>query len=204
MNGDLFFDAMDYLDEGMIEAVDALRTRKRPAIHIWRRLASAAACICILIGGVWAAGQYGRLRSTEVHDSVDQEMDCTDHYSHAFVRITVASEDQVIATIADLQKVSAVYTFLQNSIDSAIPPQYSADEKYAQASPDGTNGHPESADGAGNTLVENNTVITLITADGETRIYRFHGQLLTEEDSGKHVILTVDRLQELNEILSEK
>lgn len=60
MNQDLFFDAMDYIDDDMIEAVDALRTKKKPAVNrTWIRWASAAACVCIVMGGIFAASRFG-------------------------------------------------------------------------------------------------------------------------------------------------
>lgn len=83
MNQDLFFDAMDYIDDNMIEAVDALRSRKKPtANRAWIRWASAAACVCIVAGGVFAASRFGlfdRIGKTE-SDGADNEiaMDGTD------------------------------------------------------------------------------------------------------------------------------
>lgn len=72
MNQDLFFDAMDYIDDDMIEAVDALRAKKKPAVNrTWIRWTSAAACVCIVMGGVWIWRQMYDSAENEsaVHDN---------------------------------------------------------------------------------------------------------------------------------------
>ncbi len=56
MNKDLILDAMEFIDDDMLEDVNTLRSGsplKRS--RIWMRYASAAACICIVLGGmlVW-------------------------------------------------------------------------------------------------------------------------------------------------------
>ncbi len=56
MNKDLILDAMEYIDDELLEDVNTLRAGsplKRS--RIWMRYASAAACVCIVLGGmlVW-------------------------------------------------------------------------------------------------------------------------------------------------------
>ena len=60
MNKDLIFDAMEYIDDDMLEDVNTLRSGS-PVKHsrIWMRYISAAACVCIVLGGVFAASRYG-------------------------------------------------------------------------------------------------------------------------------------------------
>ncbi len=72
MNQDLFFDAMDYIDDDMIEAVDVLRTKKKPSVNrTWIHWASAAACAVIVLGGVWA--------SRQMYDSAENELTGNDN-----------------------------------------------------------------------------------------------------------------------------
>ncbi|MBQ8401838.1 MAG: hypothetical protein IJX14_07915, partial [Clostridia bacterium] len=64
MNQELFFDAMEYIDEDMLEAVDALRTGKKTDMNrTWIRRTSAAACVCIVLGGIFAASRFHHLKS---------------------------------------------------------------------------------------------------------------------------------------------
>ena len=66
MSQELFFDAMEYIDDDMLEAVEALRTKKKPGVNrTWIRRASAAACVVIVLGGVWA--------SRQMYDSAENE-----------------------------------------------------------------------------------------------------------------------------------
>ena len=75
MNQDLFFDAMDYIDDDMIEAVDALRTKKKPSVNrTWLRWASAAACVCIVLGGVFVVSRFYNMKSYPESDGMDNEM----------------------------------------------------------------------------------------------------------------------------------
>lgn len=45
MNRDMIFDAMDHIDDEILQTVDALRKKKKPR-RLWRRWAAAAACLC--------------------------------------------------------------------------------------------------------------------------------------------------------------
>lgn len=52
MNGELFHDALDLLDDDLIEAVDALRSRKKRHTVGWA--ACMAACLCLVLVGALA------------------------------------------------------------------------------------------------------------------------------------------------------
>ena len=69
MKKDLIFDAMDYIDDDMLEDVNALRSRRSAGRNrMLVRYASAAACICIVIAGVFAASRFGLYNT---HDSAE-------------------------------------------------------------------------------------------------------------------------------------
>ena len=56
MNKELIMDAMEYIDDELLEDVNMLRSgNPRKRSRIWMRYASAAACVCIILGGmlVW-------------------------------------------------------------------------------------------------------------------------------------------------------
>lgn len=59
MNQNLFFDAMEFIDDDMIEAVNVLRMQKKNKKNrIWIPIASAAACICIVASGLSVGMHY--------------------------------------------------------------------------------------------------------------------------------------------------
>ena len=75
MNKDLIFDAMEYIDDNMLEDVNALRSGS-PEKHnrIWMRYISAAACVCIVLGGLLFASQFYNMKSYPESDGMDNEM----------------------------------------------------------------------------------------------------------------------------------
>lgn len=73
MNQEQLHDALNLLDEDMIETVDALRHRKpRRSIH-WKPLISAAACVCIALLGVLSVSRFGILFPGSENDKAQQE-----------------------------------------------------------------------------------------------------------------------------------
>ena len=75
MKQELFFNAMDYIDDDMIEAVDILRTKKKSGVNrAWIRRASAAAGVCIILGGLFAANRFGNSKLHPESDGSDHEM----------------------------------------------------------------------------------------------------------------------------------
>ena len=75
MKQELFFNAMDYIDDDLIEAVDILRTKKKSGVNrAWIRRASAAAGVCIMLGGLFAANRVGNSKVPPDSDGSDHEM----------------------------------------------------------------------------------------------------------------------------------
>ncbi len=74
MNKDLLFDAMEYIDEEMLEDVNVLRSRKAAKPNrTWMRYASIAACACIILSGVFAVSRLGLHDSAEEADGLMNE-----------------------------------------------------------------------------------------------------------------------------------
>ncbi len=55
MNLEDLHDALNLLDDDMVEAVERMRSRRRK--YSWIRILSAAACLCIGVMGIYAAGR---------------------------------------------------------------------------------------------------------------------------------------------------
>jgi len=73
VNKELIMDAMEYIDDDMLEDVNTLRSGS-PVKHsrIWMRYVSAAACICIILGGmlVWH-GLYDSAENESAYSDSD-------------------------------------------------------------------------------------------------------------------------------------
>ena len=75
MNKDLIMDAMEYIDDELLEDVNMLRSGsplKRS--RIWMRYASAAACVCIVLGGMLFVSRFYNMKSYPESDGADNEM----------------------------------------------------------------------------------------------------------------------------------
>lgn len=61
MIANTFFEAMNHIDDKLLLEVDRLRnTPKKKTIHAVIRIASAAACLCAVVGGLWVWSRYDR------------------------------------------------------------------------------------------------------------------------------------------------
>jgi len=67
MNKELFFDAMEFIDDDLIREVDTLRSGKaKKTTPKWLRYATAAACLCVVVGGIYLWSQHDFTLSPEV------------------------------------------------------------------------------------------------------------------------------------------
>ncbi len=75
MNKEFIMDAMEYIDDELLEDVNTLRSGsplKRS--RIWMRYASAAACVCIVLGGMLFVSRFYNMKSYPESDGADNEM----------------------------------------------------------------------------------------------------------------------------------
>lgn len=61
MNPDKIHDALNMLDDDLIEEVNVLRIKKKKLNNRWVRRIAIAACLCIIIAGIFAANNLGIL-----------------------------------------------------------------------------------------------------------------------------------------------
>ncbi len=61
MNPEMFHDALNYIDDDMILAVDKLRHKKKSKI-VFRRLVSVAACVCIVAISVFGIEHMNKIK----------------------------------------------------------------------------------------------------------------------------------------------
>ena len=206
MNTDLIFDALDYIDDDMLEDVDALRTKKKAKPNrIWMRYASVAACLCVIIGAVYLLDRTGMIDTTEVADGVDQENSFAgEDKVHNYVRADIITYDSTALAVTDPQKITSIYDILRTELKS----EDVADDKLYIENDNGFDG--EKADGsaapenAGGIIAQPEYSITLVSADGSKMVYTLVGKVVHNEATGETFCLNSNQYNELMEILNQK
>ena len=206
MNTDLIFDALDYIDDDMLEDVDALRTKKKAKPNrIWMRYASVAACLCVIIGAVYLLDRTGMIDTTEVADGVDQENSFAgEDKVHNYVRADIITYDSTALAVTDPQKITSIYDILRTELKS----EDVADDKLYIENDNGFDG--EKADGsaapenAGGIIAQPEYSITLVSADGSKMVYTLVGKVVHNEATGETFCLSSKQYNELMEILNQK
>lgn len=206
MNTDLIFDALDYIDDDMLEDVDALRTKKKAKPNrIWMRYASVAACLCVIIGAVYLLDRTGMIDTTEIADGVDQENSFAgEDKVHNYVRADIITSDSTALAVTDPQKITAIYDILRTELQTEAATDdifYSEnDNKVAGEMADG-NGKTEDIGGI---IAQSQYTIKLISADGAEKVYTLVGKVVRNESTGETFSLSSNQYNELMEILNQK
>lgn len=206
MNTDLIFDAMDYIDDDMLEDVDALRTKKKAKPNrIWMRYASVAACLCVIIGTVYLLDRTGMIDTTEIADGVDQENSFAgEDKVHDYVRADIITSDNTPLALTDQQKITAIYDILRTKLQSEAV----ADDKLCSENDNGFDG--EKTDGsvalenAGGIIAQPEYSITFVSADGSKTVYTLVGKVVRNETTEETFSLNSNQYNELIEILNQK
>ena len=205
MNTDLIFDALDYIDDDMLEDVDALRTKKKAKPNrIWMRYASVAACLCVIIGAVYLLDRTGMIDTSEVADEMAQDNMSGEEKVHNYVRADIITSDSTALAVTDLQKITAIYDTLRTELQ----PEAAADDKLYSENDNKAAG--EMADGNGKTediggiIAQSQYTIKLISADGAEKVYTLVGKVVRNESTGETFSLSSNQYNELMEILNQK
>ena len=205
MNTDLIFDALDYIDDDMLEDVDALRTKKKAKPNrIWMRYASVAACLCVIIGAVYLLDRTGMIDTSEVADEMAQENMSGEEKVHNYVRADIITSDSTALAVTDPQKITAIYDILRTELKSEAV----ADDKLYSENDNGFDGEKAggSADpeNAGGIISQPKYSITLVSADGTKTVYTLVGKVVHNEATGETFCLNSNQYNELMEILNQK
>lgn len=205
MNTDLIFDALDYIDDDMLEDVDALRVKKKVNPNpIWMRYASVAACLCVIIGAVYLLDRTGMIDTSEVADEMEQDNMSGEEKVHNYVRADIITSDSTALAVTDPQKITAIYDILRTELKSEAV----ADDKLYSENDNGFDG--EKADGsvapenAGGIISQPEYSITLVSADGTKTVYTLVGKVVRNESTGETFSLSSNQYNELMEILNQK
>lgn len=205
MNTDLIFDALDYIDDDMLEDVDALRTKKKAKPNrIWMRYASVAACLSVIIGAVYLLDRTGMIDTSEVADEMAQDNMSGEDKVHDYVRADILTSDNTSLAVTDPQKITAIYDILRTELQT----EAAADDKLYSENDNKAAG--EMADGNGKTediggiIAQSQYTIKLISADGAEKVYTLVGKVVRNESTGETFSLSSNQYNELMEILNQK
>ena len=205
MNTDLIFDALDYIDDDMLEDVDALRAKKKVNPNrIWMRYASVAACLCVIIGAVYLLDRTGMIDTSEVADEMAQDNMSGEEKVHNYVRADIITSDSTALAVTDQQKITAIYDILRTELKSEAV----ADDKLYSENDNKAAG--EMADGNGKTediggiIAQSQYTIKLISADDAEKVYTLVGKVVRNESTGETFSLSSNQYNELMEILNQK
>ena len=205
MNTDLIFDALDYIDDDILEDVDVLRRKKKVNPNrIWMRYASVAACLCVIIGAVYLLDRTGMIDTSEVADEMAQDNMSGEEKVHNYVRADIITSDSTALAVTDLQKITAIYDILRTELQS----EAAADDKLYSENDNKAAG--EMADGNGKTediggiIAQSQYTIKLISADGAEKVYTLVGKVVRNESTGETFSLSSNQYNELMEILNQK
>lgn len=205
MNTDLIFDALDYIDDDMLEDVDALRAKKKVNPNrIWMRYASVAACLCVIIGAVYLLDRTGMIDTSEVEDEMAQDNMSGEEKVHNYVRADIITSDSTALAVTDPQKITAIYDILRTELQS----EAAADDKLYSENDNKAAG--EMADGNGKTediggiIAQSQYTIKLISADGAEKVYTLVGKVVRNESTGETFSLSSNQYNELMKILNQK
>ena len=205
MNTDLIFDALDYIDDDILEDVDVLRRKKKVNPNrIWMRYASVAACLCVIIGAVYLLDRTGMIDTSEVADEMAQDNMSGEEKVHNYVRADIITSDSTVLAVNDPQKITAIYDILRTELQS----EAAADDKLYSENDNKAAG--EMADGNGKTediggiIAQSQYTIKLISADGAEKVYTLVGKVVRNESTGETFSLSSNQYNELMEILNQK
>jgi len=116
VNKELIMDAMEYIDDELLEDVNTLRSGsplKRS--WIWMRYASAAACVCIVLSGLIFVSRFGLYDGHEESDGMVNE-NMTENAG--FVNETGAASDETNAVSDETQAQDGDSGHLEHGIGS--------------------------------------------------------------------------------------
>ena len=205
MNTDLIFDALDYIDDDMLEDVDVLRRKKKVNPNrIWMRYASVAACLCVIIGAVYLLDRTGMIDTSEVADEMAQDNMSGEEKVHNYVRADIITSDSTVLAVNDPQKITAIYDILRTELQS----EAAADDKLYSENDKAPGGEKTegsvAVENAGGIIAQPKYSITLVSADGSKTVYTLVGKVVRNESNGETFSLRSNQYNELMEILNQK
>lgn len=202
MNRDILVDAMEWIDDDLLCGVDALRKRK-PSPRPMLRAAALAACLCVMISGVWLGGRVLRVSEDAVppgeNAMLEDQAVTGEHRTQVCVRVVISRRQgggklpQKNRSEEDAAQVAALLAIIEQCWDD-------------------TNGLPLDGE-SGNTGVTDGVqvrdegteevILTFIAEDGSKTVYSLCGSILENQTEHSSVVLTVAQLARLTRAIAD-
>ena len=209
MTTDLIFDAMEYIDDDLLEAVNGLRMQKTsaPRTH-WTRWGAIAACLLLLVGGVWRVSRAFGSDSAALEDAAPE---CENQEAiPPYVSMSVRRDDGK-AVIQDREQIAAVYALLQTAFtedddaDSTPQDEAAVDKSTGEGTPAETKPVTEDyghlTDDRYGSVGDGIFDITFLDAAGNPHVYHVSGSRLLDMETGVSVTLTEEEIKAIASLL---
>lgn len=202
MKEDFIIDALENIDDDMLEDVDRLRERRnaKPK-HLWMKYVSAAACICFVLTGVFFASRDESPSRFGTEDTTDMS---GQGFIHNYIRAEVSlsyggSTPRVITEPKDVTALFDVLEMIENTEEEVSLTNKGSHGDDSESERNLT--PPGSAPG---TVGSATYTIVLTSSDGNKVRYTLEGDVLTAEDSGKSYRLSREHYYALAELINLK
>lgn len=202
MKEDFIIDALENIDDDILEDVDRLRERRnaKPK-RLWMKYVSAAACICFVLTGVFFAIRHEVPSRFGTEDTTDPTEIGGQDFVHNYVcaKVSLSYSGSTPRVITEPKEVTALFDVLkmienteeaESSVTKDNDDHDSESERIYGAAP-GTVG------GASYTIV-------LISSDGEEVRYTLLGNLLISESTNKSYRLSCEHYSALAGLINLK
>lgn len=202
MKEDFIIDALENIDDDILEDVDRLRERRnaKPK-RLWMKYVSAAACICFVLTEVFFASRYEAPTRFGTEDTTDMSgQDFVHNYVCAKVSLSYGgSTPRVITEPREVTALFDVLELIENTEEEVSLTNKGSHGDDSESERNLT--PPGSAPG---TVGSATYTIVLTSLDGDKVRYTLEGDVLTAEDSGKSYRLSREHYYALAELINLK
>ncbi|MBP3368897.1 MAG: hypothetical protein J6L71_05635 [Clostridia bacterium] len=205
MKEDFIIDALENIDDDMLEDVDRLRERRnaKPK-HLWMKYVSAAACICFVLTGVFFASRDESPSRYGTEDTTDPTEMSGQGFIHNYIRaeVSLSYSGSTPRVITEPRDVTALFDVLELIVNTEEEVSLTNKGSHGDDSESERNLTPPGSAPA--TVGSATYTIVLTSFDGNKVRYALEGDVLTAEDSGKSYRLSREHYYALAELINLK
>ena len=205
MKEDFIIDALENIDDDMLEDVDRLRERRnaKPK-RLWMKYVSAAACICFVLTGVFFESRYEAPTRFGTEDTTDPTDMSGQGFIHNYIRaeVSLSYGGSTPRVITEPKEVTALFDVLEMIENTEEEVSLTNKGSHGDDSESERNLMPPGSAPA--TVGSATYTIVLTSFDGNKVRYALEGDVLTAEDSGKSYRLSREHYYALAELINLK
>lgn len=205
MKEDFIIDALENIDDDMLEDVDRLRERRnaKPK-HLWMKYVSAAACISLVLTGVFFASRHEVPTRFGTEDTTDPTDMSGQDFVHNYIRAEVSlsyngSTPRVITEPKDVTALFDVLKMIENTDEEVSLTNKGSHGDDSESERNLTPPGP-----ALGTVWSAEYTIVLTSSDGEEVRYTLLGNILISESTNKSYRLSCEHYSAIAELINLK